>query len=165
MKEKTLKNLQTAFAGESQASRKYNIFAKKAEQEGNKEVAKLFRAAVAGENIHLANYLKEMGKIGTTQENLIAAIEGETYEFTDMYPKMIEEAAEEAEKGSEIYFRWANEVEKTHAKLFKDALANIGTLGEKEYWVCSGCGHLEENEAPEVCPVCGGAKKIFFTID
>jgi len=164
MKEKTLKNLHTAFAGESQANRKYKIFAKKAESDGKPQIAKLFKAAAAGENVHLSNYLKEMGKIGTSKENLKTAIEGENYEFTNMYPKMITEASEENEKNSEIYFRWANEVEKTHEKLFKIALTNIDNLENKDYWVCSGCGHLEENEAPEVCPVCGGPKKIFFEI-
>ncbi|NTU69397.1 rubrerythrin family protein [bacterium] len=165
MGDKTLNNLAKAFAGESQANRKYLAFAKKAEAEGNSQVAKLFRAAAEGETIHALAHLSKMGVVGSTAENLQKAISGETEEFTDMYPKMITEAEEEGEAAAKLGFSNANEVEKRHAELYQKALDNLGNNPESEYFVCSVCGYLAEGEAPQVCPVCGAPMTSFEKVE
>jgi rubrerythrin len=161
----TGKNLQEAFAGESQANRKYLAFARKAEAEGYKQVAKLFRAAAEAETIHAHNHFKELGGIKSTKENLESAISGETHEFKNMYPKMIKEAQEEAVKGAERSFTYANEVEKLHADLYKKALENLGKNVDADYYVCTVCGNTVENEAPDECPVCKAKKQAFKKVD
>ncbi|NTU43414.1 MAG: rubrerythrin family protein [Nitrospirales bacterium] len=162
---KTLQDLMDAFAGESQANRKYLAFAKKAEEEGLHQVARLFRAAAEAETIHAHNHLREMGGVKTTKENIEAAIAGESHEFTNMYPQMIEDAKAEGNRGAERSFTIANEVEKIHADLYKKALENLGNNTETEYYVCQVCGNTVENEAPDVCPVCGAKKQAFRKID
>jgi rubrerythrin len=162
---KTETDLQEAFAGESQANRKYLAFAKKAEQEGYKQVAKLFRAAAEAETVHAHNHLRELGGIKTTKENLNKAINGESYEFQKMYPQMIEDAKAEGKKGAEISFLYANEVEKVHAALYKKALENLGNNPEVDYYVCQVCGYTAEGEAPDACPVCKAKKQLFKKVD
>ncbi len=162
---KTVKNLQDAFAGESQANRKYLAFAKKAEAEGYKQVAKLFRAAAEAETVHALNHLRELGGIKSTKENLEAAIGGETYEFQSMYPQMIEDANAEREKASMRSFHLANEVEKIHAALYKKALKNLGKNPEVDYYVCQICGNTVEGEPPDKCPICGALKKMFKRVE
>lgn len=157
-------NLKEAFAGESQANRKYLAFAKQADKEGFKQVAKLFRAAAEAETVHAHTHLQALKGVAGTAENLKAAIEGETHEFESMYPKMIEEAAAEGNKQAERAFRYANEVEKIHADLYKKALADPAGLKETEYYICSVCGYTCEDHAPENCPVCKAAAKAFFTV-
>jgi rubrerythrin len=147
----TEKNLGDAFAGESQANRKYLAFAKQAEQEGHKQVAKLFRAAAEAETVHAHAHLK-------------TAIAGETHEFKKMYPEFITEAKKEGNKAAERSFSFANEVEKIHAGLYQKALDNLGKNSDADYYICSVCGMTVENEAPEKCPVCGAAKKAFFKV-
>ncbi len=159
---KTENNLEEAFAGESMANRKYLAFAKKADQEGRTQVAKLFRAAAAAETVHAHNHLRALGGIKGTEENLKAAISGETHEFKVMYPEMIENAKEEGNTAATRSFEYANEVEKIHAQLYQNALDNIESLEEVDYYVCSVCGNTCENEAPDVCPVCGSKKQVFF---
>ena len=161
---KTEKNLQDAFAGESQANRKYLAFAKKADTEGYKQVAKLFRAAADAETVHALSHLKELGVIRSTKENLKAAISGETHEFQEMYPAMIAAAKEEGHKAGERSFSYANEVEKIHAALYQKALDSLGSQEETDIQVCSVCGYTCEGEAPEKCPVCGASKKAFEKI-
>ncbi len=161
----TEKNLKNAFAGESQANRRYLAFAKKAEEEGYKAVAKLFRAAAEAETIHALNHLRELGEIKSTRENLEAAINGETYEFENMYPQMIEEAEKEGNDGAAISFRFANEVEKVHAQLFKKALENLDTHADAKYYVCGVCGYTVEGVVPDNCPVCGSPRDKFRKID
>lgn len=158
---KTEKNLQGAFAGESQANRKYLAFAKKAEQEGFKQAAKLFRAAAAAETIHAHNHLRELGVVKTTRENLLAAIAGETHEFQNMYPQMISEAREESNATALRSFTIANEVEKVHAALYQKALDSLGKKLDVDYYVCSVCGFTAEGEAPDECPVCRAKKSAF----
>jgi rubrerythrin len=153
--------LKEAFAGESQANRKYLAFAKKAEQEGFKQVAKLFKAAAEAETVHAHAHLRELSGIKSTKENLQEAIGGETHEFTKMYPQMIEDAKAEDNKGALRSFTYANEVEKIHAGLYQKAFDNLGKEEEVEYYVCQVCGMTVENEAPDTCPVCG-AKKMAF---
>lgn len=156
------KNLMAAFAGESQANRKYLAFAKVAEKEGYAQIAKLFRAAAEAETIHAHYHLRTAGKIGTTAENLKEAVGGETFEFTDMYPKMIAEAEAEGDAAAKRAFTFANEVEKVHADLYKKAMEKMGALEAADYLLCSVCGYTCENEAPEKCPVCGALKKVFL---
>jgi rubrerythrin len=160
----TEKNLGDAFAGESQANRKYLAFAKQAEQEGHKQVAKLFRAAAEAETVHAHSHLKTLGGIGKTVDNLKTAIAGETHEFKKMYPEFIEEAKKEGSKSAERSFTYANEVEKIHAVLYQKALDNLGKNAEVDYYVCSVCGMTVEKEPPEKCPVCGAVKKAFFKV-
>ncbi len=158
----TLKNLQDAFAGESQANRKYLAFAKKAEQEGFSQVAKLFRAAAEAETIHAHNHLKELNGIKSTRENLEAAISGESYEFQKMYPRMIEEANSEGNAKALRSFTLANEVEKVHAQLYQAALESLGgKSAETDYFVCQVCGYTAEGEPPDECPVCKAKKQAF----
>jgi len=162
---KAEQDLLAAFAGESQANRKYLAFAKKAEQEGYKQIAKLFRAAAAAETIHAHNHLRELGGIKGTKDNLEAAIGGESYEFQKMYPEMIKNAQAEGNKGALRSFTIANEVEKVHAALYQKALDQFGSNVDTDYLVCDVCGHTVEGEAPDVCPVCGARKQAFKKVD
>ncbi len=164
----TKENLEFAFAGESQASRKYTYFAEKAEQEGHKRAARLFRAAADAETVHARNHLKVMQGIKSTKENLEAAIGGENHEFTEMYPQFIQKANAEGEKKAADSFDLANKVEKIHHTLYRDALGKIdkGDSGElKPFYVCQYCGNTVEGEAPDRCPVCGMPKKMFKLIE
>ena len=161
---KTEKNLKEAFAGESQANRKYLAFASQAEKEGHRQVAKLFRAVAEAETIHAHNHLRILGGIGDTRENLKDAESGEIYEFKTMYPEMIETAKEEGNKPAERTFHYANEVEKIHAQLYSRAMEDPDGLPETDYQVCGICGYTHEGEAPDKCPVCGAAKKVFFKV-
>jgi len=160
--------LKAAFAGESQANRKYMAFAKKAEQEGLPGVARLFHAAAAAETVHAHNHLRVLGGIKTTAENLKEAIEGEFYEFTKMYPEFIGDAKSEGNAAAERTFNLANEVEKVHHELYKKALEIVESgkdLKDQPMYVCSVCGYTHEGEPPEMCPVCKSPKKVFNKID
>ncbi|MCA1766326.1 MAG: rubrerythrin family protein [Desulfobulbaceae bacterium] len=158
----TEENLQEAFAGESQANRKYLAFAKQAERDGYQQAARLFRAAAAAETVHAHAHLRAMKGINSTPDNLKEALAGETHEFKNMYPEMIELADREGHKSAARSFRYANEVEKTHAELYQRAIDNLENMEECDYYVCSVCGHTHEKEAPEKCPVCGAKSNAFF---
>jgi rubrerythrin len=162
---KTEQNLLDAFAGESQANRKYLAYAKQAEKEGYKQVARLFRAAAEAETVHAHAHLRTLGKIKDTAQNLKDAIAGETYEFKSMYPAMIAAAQEEGHKAGERSLSYANEVEKYHAALYEKALEKMGTLEQVDYYVCSVCGYTCEKEPPDSCPVCGSNAKVFSKVD
>jgi len=162
---KTSTNLQNAFAGESQANRKYLAYAKKAEQEGFKQVAKLFRAVAEAETVHAHSHFRQMGGIKTTKENLEAALHGEVFEFEDMYPQMIAEAQAEGIKDAVKTFTYANEVEKVHAELYKKALADLGKSVDADYYVCSVCGHTVEGDPPDECPVCKSKKQAYKKVE
>jgi len=162
---KTEQDLKQAFAGESQANRKYLAFAKKAEEEGYKAVAKLFRAAAEAETVHAHNHLRELKGVKGTKENLEEAINGESYEFQQMYPAMIEDAKSEDNKSALRSFHIANEVEKVHAGLYKKALENLGKNPDVDYFVCKVCGYTAEGNAPDTCPVCGAKKVAFFKVE
>ncbi|MEF2144222.1 MAG: rubrerythrin family protein [Desulfovibrionaceae bacterium] len=162
---KTQENLKAAFAGESQANRKYLAFAAKADQEGLPQVAKLFRAAAEAETIHAHAHLRLLKGVGSTAENLKAAIEGESYEFESMYPQMIKDAAAEEERAVERYFGFANQAEKIHAALYSEALEKLGDLEEADYHVCSVCGHTVAGAPEGKCPICGAAPKAYFKVD
>jgi len=162
---KTEDNLAAAFAGESQANRKYLAFAKQADKEGYPQVAKLFRAAAAAETVHAHAHLKTLGGIKGTGDNLQEAIAGETHEFKSMYPEMIELAKKEGKKAAERSFSYANAVEEVHAGLYQKAFDNLENLQEEDYYVCSVCGYTCEKDAPDKCPVCGAVKKAFSKVD
>lgn len=152
----TMENLKNAFAGESMANRKYLAFAKKAEKDGYKNVASLFKAAAEAETIHAHGHLDSMDGVKGTLENLEAAILGETYEHKEMYPPMYEQAEKEGHKAKKM-FKWAMDVEKVHADLYKKALEAVkaGKDLEHEVYLCPVCGHLEFKTPPAKCPVCG----------
>jgi rubrerythrin len=163
---KSEKNLKDAFAGESQANRKYLAFAKKAELEGYKAAAKLFRAAAEAETIHAHNHLRELGGIQSTEKNLAEAISGESYEFQKMYPQMIEEAKAEGNQNALRSFMWANEVEKVHAALYEKALKALSKdTPAIDYYVCQACGYTAEDHAPDECPVCKAKKAAFKKVE
>ena len=164
----TSENLSAAFAGESQASRKYTYFAEKADQEGHKWAARLFRAAAEAETIHARNHLRVMQGIGTTAENLQAAINGENYEFTEMYPEFIKTARNEGNQAAAKSFDMANKVEKVHHQLYTEALEKLDNKKAEELqpvYVCPVCGNTMEGDAPDRCPVCGTQKKMFKQIE
>jgi len=150
----SMKNLKEAFAGESQANRSYLAFAAKAEEEGYPLVAKRFRVAAASETVHAINHLKVMGGVKSTAENLDSSISGENYEHTSMYPSFMEEAEKEDEQEAKISFDAANQAEKFHEAMFKEALDNKDDVPDKAYFVCQVCGMSYENEPPEKCVVC-----------
>lgn len=162
---KTEAGLRTAFAGESQANRKYLAFAQKAASEGHHQVARLFRAAAAAETVHAHAHLKVLGDVASTEENLREAISGEIQESTEMYPEMIQHATDEGFDAALRSFTVANIVEKVHAKLFEKALEALGQNEPVDYYVCQVCGHTLEGEPLEPCEICGAATKAFLMID
>ncbi len=163
---KTEEFLKEAFAGESQANRKYQSFAAKADKEGYPQAAKLFRAASEAEAVHAKNHLWALKAIRSTQENLKEAIEGEDHEYESMYPEMIEMAKAEGLKDAEMSFHYANEVEKIHSKLFNGLLSSLGKSTDAyPFYVCPRCGNTVGKEPPAVCPVCGAEGKLFKRID
>ncbi|MFC1973878.1 rubrerythrin family protein [Chloroflexota bacterium] len=161
-------NLKAGFSGESQANRKYLFFAEKAEKEGHKRIARLFRAAADAETAHARNHLNVLQGVKSTRENLLAAIDGENHEFTEMYPDFINKAEAEGNKKAVDTFDLANKVEQIHHGLYEAALNMLdkGEEGElKPFYVCQYCGNTVEGEAPDTCPICGAPKKLFKLID
>jgi rubrerythrin len=155
---KTIDNLKAAFAGESQANRKYLAFGKKAVEEGFPQIAKLFRAVAAAETVHAHNHLRAMEGVKSTAENLEAAIGGENYEVVSMYPPMLAEAEAEGDKHAARSFKWALEVEKVHEALYRKAADLLGKgkdASQTEYYVCPICGYTHEGPMDSKCPVCG----------
>ena len=165
MSNRTIENLLAAFAGESQANRKYTAFARKAEEEGHKQAARLFRAAAHAEAIHAANHLKAAGKVLSTKENLETALGGENYEVKTMYPPMLAEAEQAGEKKAATSFRWALEVEKVHAMLYHMALELLGKEENgDDYYVCPFCGYTHKGKLEGKCPVCKAPAEKFERI-
>lgn len=163
---KTIEDLKAAFAGESQANRRYLAYAQKAEEEGLPQIAKIFRAVAAAETVHAHNHLRILGGINDTAENLNEAISGENYEVVSMYPAFIKDAEADDEKKALTSFKWAWEVEKEHEALFKQTLESMGKeAGELTIYVCPVCGHTHLGVPPEKCPVCGLPGKRFEKID
>ena len=165
---KTLENLQAAFAGESQANRKYLAFADKAEADGFSQIAKLFRAAAAAETVHAHGHLRAMDGVGNTKANLQAAIAGESHEYKNMYPEFIAAAKEEGNKKALKMFEWANVVEELHCGLYEAALATYekgGDLPAEDIWVCGVCGNTVSGDCPDKCSVCGVPGSKFNKID
>lgn len=163
----TADNLQAAFAGESQANRRYLAYAKKAERDGFPQVAKLFRAAAAAETVHAHSHLRAMGGIKSTEENLQAALAGEAYEFQTMYPEFLAAAQQEGVKPAEMTFKNALPVEEVHHGLYAEALKAVAEgqdLPERKIHVCEICGHTHYGEAPDRCPICGAPHERFSEV-
>jgi rubrerythrin len=159
----TTDNLQTAFAGESQANQKYRAFAIKAEQDGFPNVAKLFRTAAEAERIHAEGHLRALDAIMSTAENLKAAVGGETYEFTEMYPPMLAQAEADGHKAKRM-FGYAVQAESVHAKLYQcalDAVLKGHDLAHENIYLCPVCGYIEFGNPPEQCPICGAKGSRF----
>ena len=159
-------DLKEAFAGESQANQKYRAFAARAEQDGFPNIARLFRTTAEAERIHAEGHLKALDGVGTTADNLQAAIEGETHEFTEMYPPMLQRAAEIGHKAKRM-FGYAVEAEAVHAKLYAlalDAVKQGKDLAETRFYLCPVCGHIEFGEPPEACPICGAKASKFVEV-
>ena len=153
----TNENLATAFAGESQANRKYLAFARQAEKEGLPQIARLFRAAAEAETIHALGHFGNLGGVGSTLQNLEVAVAGETYEYTEMYPPMLAQAEAEGHKARHM-FAYANQAERVHAKLFSEALAAMKSgqdLSTMDVYLCPVCGDVEFGTPPDRCPICG----------
>ena len=164
---KTEKNLMAAFAGESQARNKYTYFASVAKKEGYEQIAAIFEATANNEKEHAKMWFKELGELGTTAQNLLAAAEGENYEWTDMYDTFAKEAEEEGFKKIAAKFRMVAAIEKTHEERYRKLLSNVEMQqvfekAEETMWECRNCGHLVMGKkAPEVCPVCAHPKSYF----
>jgi rubrerythrin len=164
----TMENLAAAFAGESQANRKYLAFAQKAEKDGLAQVAKLFRAAAEAETVHAHAHLRAMGAIKTTQENLEEAIAGEGHEFKEMYPAFLEDAIKEGNKKAEFSIRYAMAVEEIHYALYKkalDAVKSGSDLSETKIYVCPVCGNTVEDAVPDSCSVCSVPGSKFIEVE
>jgi rubrerythrin len=163
---KTEENLKAAFAGESQANRKYLAFAKKAEHDGFPNIAQLFRTAAEAETIHAHGHLEALGGIGSTAENLQAAVGGETYEFSQMYPPMLSQATADKHHAKRM-FGYALKAEAVHAKLYTmalEAVKNGKDLAETAFFLCPVCGHIELGEPPASCPICGALGEEFVRV-
>jgi rubrerythrin len=163
MENKTLENLMAAFAGESQANRKYTAFAKKAEKEGKLNAAKLFKAAADAETLHALKEFELAGKVGATADNLIDAKAGETYEYQSMYPEFVKDAEAEGNQAAITAFTFAMKAEEVHARLYQEALDNINEDEEVFYYLCPVCGNIEKS-VPDRCSICGvmGSKFIKY---
>jgi rubrerythrin len=162
----TNENLKEAFAGESQANQKYRAFANKAEKEGYPNVARLFLTTAEAERIHAEGHLGALQGIGSTADNLQAAIDGETEEYSQMYPPMLEQAKAEGHKAKRM-FHYAIEAEEVHANLYKQALEAVlrgEDLAETEFYLCPICGHIEFGNPPDTCPVCQAKAASFVQI-
>ncbi len=159
-------DLKAAFAGESQANRRYLAFALVADREGHPQAARLFRAAAEAETVHAHAHLKAMGGLGDTRANLAEAVAGENHEWKSMYPEMIEHAREEGDSQALRSFQFANTVEAIHAALYQEMLDGLDASGEGyPYFVCPVCGHTAGREAPGTCPVCGARGSAYIRID
>ena len=164
---KTEQNLWTAFAGESQARNKYTYFASKAKKEGYEQIAAIFEETAGNEKEHAKLWFKELGGIGTTAENLMAAAEGENYEWTDMYATMAKEAKEEGFDRLAFLFEGVAKIEKEHEERYLTLLKNLDEgmvfkRGDEYMWKCRNCGHIHVGkEAPGVCPVCAHPQAYF----
>ena len=159
-------NLKEAFAGESQANQKYRAFAKKAEKEGFVNIAKLFRTTAEAERIHAEGHLKALEGIATTAENLQEAIDGETFEFTEMYPPMVDQAVSDSHKAKTM-FKFAVDAEEVHAQIYAKALEAVKNgvdMDVTDFYLCPICGYIELGAAPEKCPVCGAKQQVFALV-
>jgi len=162
----TQENLSEAFAGESQANQKYRSFAEKAEQEGYPNVARLFRTTAEAERIHAAGHLRALDGVGSTADNLQAAIDGETFEFTQMYPPMLEKAEADSHR-AKVMFGFAVKAEAVHAQRYTAALEAVKQgkdLDASEIYLCPVCGHIEFGNPPASCPVCNAKAERFVQV-
>lgn len=161
----TLDNLISAFAGESQANRKYLAFAKKAEAEGYHTAAKIFKAAAEAETIHAHAHLNALDGVKSTEENLKTAVSGETFEYKEMYPPFLAEAKKEGNKKATLSFTYAMLAEKVHADLFQEVLTNLSKDDVMNFYLCKVCGYIHKNGTPNACPICSSSASKFIKID
>jgi rubrerythrin len=162
----TTDNLKDAFAGESQASQKYRAFAKRAELDGFPNIARLFRTASEAERIHAEGHFRSLDGIGATRDNLQVAIDGETYEYTTMYPPMLEKARADNHR-ARVMFEFAMKAEAVHAQIYQKALEAVAQgrdLEQTRFYLCPVCGNIEFGDPPETCPLCGTKAERFLTI-
>lgn len=159
--QKTAKNLMEAFAGESQANRKYLAYSKKAEKDGKRNAAKLFRAASDAETLHALKHFEVAGKVASTADNLKDAVSGETHEYKDMYPDFVKQAELEGNKAALLTFTFAMKAEEVHARLYQEALETLDQTEEVFYYLCPVCGNIEKFQ-PEKCSICGAAGDKFI---
>ena len=162
----TTEYLKEAFAGESQANQKYRAFAKQAEKDGFTNIAKLFRTTAEAERIHAEGHLRALDMVATTVENLRSAIDGETHEFTEMYPPMVDQAVSDGHKAKTM-FKFSVDAEEVHAQIYTKAIEAVKAgkdLDVSEFYLCPVCGYIEMGSAPEQCPICGAQKKAFCQI-
>jgi len=165
---KTLENAMEAFAGESQANRKYQAFSEKAAADGLKNIATLFKAASEAEAIHAKKLLKVLGKVDTTEKNLESSVAGETHEFTTMYPDFVRVAESESKSDALLAFTYAMKAEEVHANLYKKALLAVKSgkdIGREKIFLCPVCGNIEIGKPPEKCPICSVFGKQFREIN
>ena len=168
MEIKTERNLQEAFAGESQANRRYLFFADRADEEGYPQIARLFRAVAEAETVHARNHFNAMDAVGTTRDNLLAASIGEHQEFTAMYPPFIQRAEMEKNVRAQRTFEYADKVERIHHGYFEAALKAVKEgqkPADETYYVCQVCGNTVTGEAPEKCPICGAPRSRFKKVE
>ena len=164
---KTEQNLWEAFAGESQARNKYTYFASVAKKAGYEQIAALFLATAENEKEHAKLWFKELSQLGTTEENLLHAAEGENAEWTDMYERMAKDAEAEGFNELAAKFRGVAAIEKSHEERYRALLNNVETkqVFEKsgvQVWECRNCGHIVVGtKAPEICPVCNHPQAYF----
>lgn len=168
MSDQSKKNLKDAFAGESQANRRYTAYSQKAAEEGYSNVSRLFRAIAESETIHAINHLKALGGVNSTLQNVEEALTGEKEEYTSMYPMFMDQAKRDANNEALSTFFWANEAEKVHGDFYERALNSLKNgedVAVGELYICSKCGFTVENTVPDKCPVCGAAKEMFKLIE
>ena len=162
----TKEHLKEAFSGESQANQKYRAFAKQAEKEGFSNIAKLFRTTAEAERIHAEGHLKALDMIASTADNLRAAIDGEVYEYQEMYPPMVDQAVADGHKAKTM-FKFAVDAEEVHARIYDKALEAVKAgqdLDISDFHLCPICGYIELGAAPEKCPICGAKASAFVQI-
>lgn len=161
----TRDNLKTAFDGEARAFMRYIAYANAATRDGYKQTARLFRALAEAEKIHALNHLAALGEVADSESNLISAIDGETYEYTQMYPSFLTQAEREGDHRAAISFKGAMAAEKVHGNLLKKALEKLGKSKEFEFYVCAVCGHVSLGDAPDKCPGCGASSEKFSKVE
>ena len=164
MKERTSKNVHTAYVGEAKAYQRLLEFASKAEQEGYPQIAHLFRVVAASESVHARRHFRQLESIKDTQTNMEYAFEQENAVNGNHYPRMLKEAEEDGEKAAALVFSQARDVEAIHAKLYKRALANLAVEEDSDYYVCEVCGYVQEKAVPDKCPVCNAPGEKFFKV-
>lgn len=162
---KTWQNLKAGFIGESQAHERNLAFARKAEEEGLSQIAKLFRAIAAAEGVHAYNHFRHLGLVKSTQDNLDTAFQRENLAGAKMYPRFIAEANHENAPGVALSFSQARDVEREHGKLYKKAMQHLMAERETNYYVCQVCGYVSDGLLPDECPVCGARQSAFKKID
>jgi rubrerythrin len=157
--------LNQAYTGEAKAALRLKVYAEKAQQEGYKQIARLFRVIAFSEEIHGKRALRVLREIKSTEENLAASFESETKVAEVAYNQFVKLAEEAGDKGALLHFSQSRDVEETHARLYKNAMADFMEERKTDYWVCQVCGYVSDGSLPEECPVCGARKEQFIAVE